>query len=87
MGNDVLTGGRSPDELDGGRGSTHVAGTAGGDVLRGGRGAHLILGGRGRDRINSRDFHRDRVRCGAGRDGVKADRQDQLHGCEVIRRR
>jgi hypothetical protein len=27
---------------------------------------------------------RDTVRCGAGRDRVKADRRDRLRGCEVV---
>jgi hypothetical protein len=86
MGNDGLVGGRLDDELNGGVGNDRVAGAGGGDVIRGGRGRDLLLGGPGPDGINSRDSRRDTVRCGAGRDLVKADRQDRLRGCETIRR-
>jgi len=85
-GKDRLTGGRFGDFLDGGAGNDRVVGGAGPDVIKGGRGRDLLSGGRGPDRINSRDSARDRVRCGAGRDRVKADRKDRLRGCEVIRR-
>jgi Ca2+-binding RTX toxin-like protein len=86
MGNDVLSGGRLSDHLDGGAGNDRVAAAGGSDLVRGGRGGDLILAGPGGDIINSRDSHRDRVRCGAGRDRVRADRRDRLRGCEVIRR-
>jgi RTX calcium-binding nonapeptide repeat (4 copies) len=86
-GDDVLTGGRQRDFLFGGDGNDHLRGTAGADLLSGGSGRDMIFGGRGRDRINSRDSRRDTIRCGAGADRAKADRQDRLRGCEVIRRR
>jgi Ca2+-binding RTX toxin-like protein len=85
-GDDVLTGGRQGDNSFGGAGNDRLSGTGGADSLRGG-GRDLIFGGPGRDRINWRDSKRDRVRCGAGRDRVKADRRDRLRGCEVVRRR
>lgn len=88
-GKDRLIGGSDflGDNLDGGSGNDRVVGGAGPDVIKGGRGRDLLSGGRGRDRINSRDSTRDRVRCGPGRDRVKADRRDRLGGCEAIRRR
>jgi Ca2+-binding RTX toxin-like protein len=86
-GNDVITGGRGDDVLDGGPGRDRVVGAGGTDLIREGPGRDLILAGPGRDRINSRDSHRDMVRCGAALDRVKADRRDQLRGCEVVRRR
>lgn len=86
-GDDVLTGGRQGDNLFGGGGNDRLRSGGGADSLRPGAGRDLVFGGPGRDRVNSRDSHRDRVRCGGGRDRVKADRQDRLRGCEVIRRR
>jgi Ca2+-binding RTX toxin-like protein len=87
-GNDVITGGRLGDIiLSGGAGADRIAGERGSDRIEGGRGRDLLLGGRGRDVILARDSSRDMVRCGAGRDRVRADRKDRLRGCEVIRRR
>jgi hypothetical protein len=86
-GDDVLIGGRQGDFLYGGDGDDRLSGTDGPDSMRAGPGRDLIFGGPGRDRINSRDPTGDSVRCGAGRDRVKADRKDLLHGCEVVRRR
>ena len=93
----VSSGGRGNDRLSAPRNSWgSLGGGAGDDVLTGGRqgdnlfggpGRDKIFGGSGRDRVNSRDSNRDRVRCGVGRDRVKADRQDRLRGCEMIRRR
>jgi Ca2+-binding RTX toxin-like protein len=94
-GDDVLIGGRRGDFLLGGDGNDRLRGVRGGDLIAAGRGRDLIFGGPGRDSINSgahlpglvpRDSARDRIRCGAGRDRVTADRQDRLRGCEVIRR-
>jgi len=87
-GDDVLSGSRGPDELHGDAGSDLVVGAQGGDLIRGGRGRDLLLGGRGADFIfRERDSQRDRIRCGPGRDRVKADRFDRLRGCEGDRRR
>jgi activator of Hsp90 ATPase-like protein len=41
----------------------------------------------GSDRINVADGRRDVVRCGRGRDRVRADRRDRLIRCERVRRR
>lgn len=86
-GNDVLSGGRSSDGLYGGTGNDRVAGGGGRDRLLGGPGRALLSGGRGRDSIDARDSTRDGVRCGPGRDSVRADRRDRLRGCELISRR
>jgi Ca2+-binding RTX toxin-like protein len=85
-GDDVLIGGRRGDLLIGGSGNDRFRGGGGPDRISGGRGRDLILGGSGRDSLTSRDSWRDRVRCGPGRDQVKADRRDQLRGCELVRR-
>jgi Ca2+-binding RTX toxin-like protein len=69
----VLHGGAGRDKLTGGRGR---------DNITGGRGSDLIRAGRGRDLIRARDNTRDRVNCGPGIDGVKADGIDRLRGCE-----
>ena len=85
-GDDHVTGSRLRDYLIGGDGHDHLRAGAGDDLISGGHGADLIFGGPGPDRINAKHFDRDTVRCGAGRDRVKADRRDQLRGCEKVRR-
>ena len=52
------------------------------DNVTGGRGNDLISSGKGNDLIRSLDGTRDAVRCGSGRDRVKADGIDKLKGCE-----
>jgi len=84
-GNDVIIGSRKFDLLDGERGNDRVSGRAGPDEITGGRGNDRLSGGSGRDDIDSRDSKRDSVSCGPGRDRVKADRRDQLRGCETRR--
>jgi Ca2+-binding RTX toxin-like protein len=86
-GDDVLTGGRSSDVLDGGPGNDRVEGNGGRDQIDGGPGRDLLSGGRGGDRVEARDSERDTVRCGSGRDRVRADRRDRLRGCELVQRR
>jgi hypothetical protein len=86
-GNDAIAGGRYADDIDGGRGNDRITGGGGPDHITGGPGRDRLLGGTGRDHINSRDSKRDTVRCGPGRDRVKADRHDRLRGCERISRR
>ena len=86
-GNDVLLGGSSFDELDGGAGSDRLLGRGRADEIRGGLGTDLLSGGRGGDFLRDRDDKRDVMRCGSGRDRVKADRHDRLRGCELVSRR
>lgn len=81
-GDDLLLGGNRDDCLLGGPGDDRLRGEAGNDVLRGGRGVDRLDGGSGRDRLDSRDGRREIVRCGTGRDRVRADRRDRLLGCE-----
>jgi hypothetical protein len=72
--------------LRGGRGNDVLTGGILEDFLAGGPGRDLLWGGRGDDEIESHDSRRDTVRCGSGRDRVKADRRDRLRGCELVRR-
>ena len=81
-GDDVLIGGNRDDCLRGGPGDDRLRGDAGADRLHGGSGLDRLDGGTGRDRLDSRDGRREVVRCGAGRDRVRADRRDRLIGCE-----
>ena len=83
-GNDAITGSTRRDLLYGAAGNDRVAGAGGRDQIIGGAGRDLLSGGRGRDHIHSRDSKRDRVRCGHGRDFVRADPLDRLHGCERV---
>ncbi len=86
-GNDVLTGSRFADALRGEAGKDRIIGGAGADRITGGPGADRISAGMGADVIDVRDFSRDTVTCGAGRDRVTADRRDAVNGCESLRRR
>jgi hypothetical protein len=56
-------------------------------VLEGGTEADLLDGGSGNDRIDAADRVREVVRCGPGRDAVRADLADRLVGCERVSRR
>ena len=47
--------------------------------------ADTLNSGAGADTINVRDGKRDTVRCGPGKDKVRADKRDRLHGCERVR--
>lgn len=55
------------------------------ELLRGTPGTDLVLAGSGDDLILVRDQRRDVVKCGPGRDTVRADRADRLTACEVVR--
>jgi hypothetical protein len=78
-GNDILDAGPGSDRLDGGSGNDRLIGGSGNDV---------VLARRGNDIVLVRDRQRDRVACGAGRDGVIADRADRIgRDCERIFRR
>jgi Ca2+-binding RTX toxin-like protein len=88
-GDDVLIGSRFADGFLGGPGNDRLVGGGGADLIDpagSDPGNDLILAGPGPDEINTRDSRRDIVKCGSGRDRVRADRQDRLRGCEVIRR-
>lgn len=96
-GGDLLNGGRGADRLDGGSGRDLLRGGAGTDLLIGGPGRDVIQPGPGMDVVRSgagpdlvmtRDDHRDRVICGAGRDTVRADLLDLVGpDCERVIRR
>ncbi len=98
-GHDGLVGGRGRDVLDGGAGDDVLSGDSwgneggaadrldggpGDDDLYGEAGRDVMLGGAGNDRLHARDGRIDVLRCGAGRDRVRADRRDRLHGCEAV---
>ena len=85
-GNDRISGGRSGDAMVGGFGRDHLIGGRGPDLLNGGPGRDRASGGAGRDSVDSSDRRRETVRCGPGRDRVRADRSDRLRGCEAVRR-
>ena len=85
---DRLTGTAKPDSIDGRAGNDTLRGLAGGDFLQGGAGRDTVDGGSGDDRVAAHaDGAVDRVRCGAGRDIVDAERNDVVAGdCEVVSR-
>jgi Ca2+-binding RTX toxin-like protein len=86
-GDDIIAGGPGGDVLEGEDGSDRISGKGGADKIHGGPGADRLDGGAGRDVIGARDFSRDNVTCGTGRDRVDTDRRDLVRGCERIRRR
>ncbi len=62
-----------------------IFGTLGADVLRGGKGPDVVDAAAGRDRIDVRGGRTDVVRCGPGRDRVRASRSDRVaRDCEVV---
>jgi Ca2+-binding RTX toxin-like protein len=95
-GNDRLSGGTGIDRLSGGRGKDRLSGGAGNDTLTGGAGVDRITGGKGKNRysagagndvVTSKNRKKERVNCGKGKkDRVRADRNDRLRGCEIVRR-
>jgi hypothetical protein len=91
-GDDKLIGGAGADRLSGGAGRDNLRGGKGDDTLIGGSRADRLVGGAGVDHFSagpgddtifSRDGKREIVRCGKGRDQVRADRVDRLVGCEL----
>jgi Ca2+-binding RTX toxin-like protein len=84
---DALFGDDGDDTLLGGSGRDRLYGGPGDDALSGGGSRDLIDGGAGADIIDAVDGRADRVRCGSGRDRVRADKFDRLKGCERVRRR
>lgn len=85
-GNDELRALTGEDCVYGGRGSDHIAGMDGADLISGGSGSDDIGAGEGNDHLLVRDGWKDTVRCGGGRDSVKADGLDRLLDCEQVRR-
>ena len=81
-GNDTLTGGAGDDVLIGGPGKDKLNGGKGNDKLVGNGAKDALVGGPGNDTINARDGVRELVKCGPGKDKVKADKRDRLSGCE-----
>ena len=85
--NDNLTGGQGSDRLSGGSGNDSLQGNAGSDKIRTGSGSNVVGGGADDDRIRARNGSRDKIRCGLGRDVVRADDEDRVHrSCERVRR-
>lgn len=71
--------------LYGGDGDDEVTGGAGRDRIAGGRGADVLSGRGGDDQIVTRGNYSDVVSCGAGVDGVWADRLDGISpDCESV---
>jgi Ca2+-binding RTX toxin-like protein len=81
-GDDTLTGGPGDDVLIGGPGKDKLNGGKGNDTLIGNAGKDSLVGGPGDDTINARDGVGELVKCGPGKDKVRADRKDRLSGCE-----
>jgi Ca2+-binding RTX toxin-like protein len=81
-GDDTLTGGPGNDILIGGPGKDKLNGGAGNDTLTGNAGKDSLVGGPGNDKINARDGVSELIKCGPGKDTVRADKKDRLSGCE-----
>jgi Ca2+-binding RTX toxin-like protein len=85
-GNDLAKGGGGRDKIKGAAGKDELRGGAANDQLNGGPGKDLLKGGGGRDTLKSVDLRADTVRCGNGRDRVRADARDKVAGnCEKVR--
>ena len=81
-----LLGRGGPDVLQGRGGDDCLVGGPGRDRLEGGSGRDVLKGGPGKDFIHAVDGVAETVRCGPGRDRVRADATDRLRGCERVRR-
>jgi dienelactone hydrolase len=81
-GDDCLYGEDGNDRLAGDAGADKLKGGADADRLNGGDGRDVLGGGPGPDILKAKDGERDRLKCGPGRDRVRADRRDKLgRGC------
>jgi Tol biopolymer transport system component len=86
-GNDTLRALGRPDFVQGGTGRDRVFGGPGDDRVYGGPGADRLDAGPGLDAVYSRDGVADVVRCGAGKDAVRADSRDWIaRDCELVER-
>jgi len=85
-GDDRVSGRDGNDRVSGGSGADALSGSAGNDRLTGGASRDTFSGGAGNDTINARDGRADRrIRCGSGRDVVRADRADRVaRDCERV---
>lgn len=83
-GNDLLIGNSGNDAILGDDPVGRRLGKPGSDRIFPGGGRDYVDAGPGNDVINSRDRTPDIIDCGPGkRDRVRADRSDQLTGCEI----
>jgi Tol biopolymer transport system component len=87
-GHDSICARGGADRIDARAGNDFVDAGSGDDTVIGGPGRDVLTSGPGRDVILVRDRHRDRVKCGTGRDLVVADRLDRVAAdCEKVFRR
>ena len=92
-GRDSLHGEEGNDRVYGGFDDDRLVGGAGDDLLDGNTGLDRFSGGRGNDYIDAQFNERessqpvaDRIRCGPGRDTVKANTYDRIgRDCEVVK--
>jgi Ca2+-binding RTX toxin-like protein len=100
-GRDFIEGGTAADRIYGGRGNDIIDAGFGRDRVFAGPGddfvveeypeykpgsADTVKTGAGDDEIYSSDGNSDTIDCGPGRDRIIADRDDELRGCERVRR-
>ena len=85
-GHDCLVGGTGGDRLRGEDGDDRLTGDSGGDVLSGGPGRNGLRRRFGNDRVEARNGRREVVRCGSGDDTARVDSNDQVRGCETVRK-
>jgi hypothetical protein len=86
-GDDRIYGLVGRDRINGGAGNDKLYGERSNDRIDGGNGRDGIDAGRGDDSVRVRDGFVDRVKCGTGRDTVRADRIDRVaRDCERVSR-
>ena len=85
-GRDWLRTGLADDVINGGGGGDYLVGVADDDLIRGGGGDDRLYGMDQNDTLEP-GAGTDFASCGAGRDGVTMDRQDQGVDCENLRYR
>jgi len=84
-GRDLIRGGFGDDRLAGGDQADKILGGPGADGINGQAGHDVIDAGRGNDLIIADDGQADIIRCGPGRNRVRADQRDRVaRDCERV---
>ncbi len=78
LGVENVLGGSGDDTLTGDGAANVLGGAAGADLITGGRGRDLLRGDAGGDLLRARDGERDTADCGAARDLVFVDEEDEV---------
>jgi len=80
-----INGGKGPDKVEGGKSDEEIKTGKGKDTVDPGKGEDRVVSGPGDDSVDTTDGQEDDVNCGLGDDMVRADKKDNLKGCEEVK--